>query len=246
MQCCPFGTLSYVIQYGDTLWILAKRFNTTIEAIIMTNPGINLENTYVGQSICIPVSSEVSKVKRQSYERFNYAINLNNRIRTIWMEHVVWTRLVILGIILDMPDLDFSTAKLLKNPSDLAEVFENVYGYEKANQIKSLFYDHLAIAAEIVKTAKEGKNFQELERKWYENANDIAKYLSSINPYWSELEWRRMLDEHLQLTMQEAVYYLQKDYHNGVLIFDQIEAQALQMADMMTDGIIKQITKKNM
>lgn len=244
MQYCPFGTLSYVIQYGDTLWILAKRFNTTIDAIIIANPGINLENIYVGQSICIPVTSEVSKFKRQSYDRFNYTINLNNRIRTIWMEHVVWTRLVILGIILEMPDLEFSTAKLLKNPSDLAEVFGSVYEHEKANRIKSLFYDHLAIAAEIVKAAKEGKNFQELERKWYDNADEIAKFLNSINPYWLELEWRVMLHEHLQLTMQEAVYYLQKDYHNGVLIFDRIEAQALQMADMMTDGIIKQVSKK--
>ncbi|WMM24272.1 LysM peptidoglycan-binding domain-containing protein [Tissierella sp. MB52-C2] len=54
---CPSGTTSYTIRSGDTLFILAQRFNTTVEAIIRANPNINPNNLQVGQIICIPTST---------------------------------------------------------------------------------------------------------------------------------------------------------------------------------------------
>ena len=51
---CPGGTL-YTIIPGDSLFGLARRFNTTIEAIITVNPGIDPQNLQIGQQICIPV-----------------------------------------------------------------------------------------------------------------------------------------------------------------------------------------------
>ena len=54
MQRCPQGSFSYTIRSGDTLFQLAQRFNTTVEAITRINPGINPNNLRVGQMICIP------------------------------------------------------------------------------------------------------------------------------------------------------------------------------------------------
>jgi LysM repeat protein len=52
---CPGGTL-YTIKPGDSLYGLARRFNTSVNAIIATNPGINPTNLQLGQQICIPVA----------------------------------------------------------------------------------------------------------------------------------------------------------------------------------------------
>ena len=54
MGRCPRGSFSYRIKSGDTLYKLAQTYNTTVEAIMELNPGINPKNLQIGQMICIP------------------------------------------------------------------------------------------------------------------------------------------------------------------------------------------------
>lgn len=51
---CPVGSFPYTIKSGDTLYFLAIRYNTTVEAIMNLNPGIDPNNLQIGQVICIP------------------------------------------------------------------------------------------------------------------------------------------------------------------------------------------------
>jgi LysM repeat protein len=52
---CPAGTTPYIIRAGDTFFSLARRFNTTVQAIIAANPGVDPNRLQIGQRICIPV-----------------------------------------------------------------------------------------------------------------------------------------------------------------------------------------------
>jgi hypothetical protein len=108
------------------------------------------------------------------------------------------------------------------------------YGEDVVNNFVNLFTQHLAIAAELVKAAA-----ADAEKRGYANADQIAKFFASINPYWSEQEWKRMLYDHLAMTKNEAVYMLNKQYADSINIFDKIEQEALNMADTMTQGIVK-------
>ena len=51
---CPHGTFPYTVKSGDTFYLLAKRFGTTVSAIQAANPGVNPNNLQIGQVICIP------------------------------------------------------------------------------------------------------------------------------------------------------------------------------------------------
>jgi len=51
---CPMGSAPYQIRSGDTLYSLARRFNTTVTSITELNPQINPNNLRVGTVICIP------------------------------------------------------------------------------------------------------------------------------------------------------------------------------------------------
>jgi len=109
----------------------------------------------------------------------------------------------------------------------------------------NLLTEHLVLAAQIVEAAKAGNNSRValLQRKWLQNANQIAELLSDINNQ-SEREWRNMMQEHLRLVYNEAVNYLTGNYAAGVAVYDEIEKQTLEMADMMARGIFKQFPKR--
>ena len=53
-QECPLGSSPYIIRTGDTLFRLASRYGTTVEAIIAINPGLDPNSLQVGRIICIP------------------------------------------------------------------------------------------------------------------------------------------------------------------------------------------------
>jgi LysM repeat protein len=54
---CPVGTTAYTIKAGDTLNDLAKKYNTTVDAIVKANPGIDPYRLMIGQVICLPGSA---------------------------------------------------------------------------------------------------------------------------------------------------------------------------------------------
>jgi g-D-glutamyl-meso-diaminopimelate peptidase len=57
----PFirGYDRYTIRQGDTLYQIARRFHTTVQAITTANPGINPNNLAVGQTITVPYGIDV-------------------------------------------------------------------------------------------------------------------------------------------------------------------------------------------
>lgn len=242
MQYCPLGTFSYTIQYGDTLWILAKRFNTTIDAIIMANPGISPDGLFVGQRICIPIGSGFYN---PGINRINNDVfNLSNHIRLLWEQQVMWSRALMIGCLYELPDLEFVTKRLFDNPNHFAQIFLRFYHNDKAIELQKLLTEHLELNYELIKLFKNKANTSDIEKNWELNADEIAQFLSSLNPHWIEIDWQRMLHKYLQLIKDELIFYVNKHYQNGVAMFDEMQRHALDIADMMTNGIIKQFPKQ--
>lgn len=171
---------------------------------------------------------------------------ISNTIRRLWLEHVLWTRFFIISAAFDLPDLQPVTERLLQNPEDFARELAPLYGRQTASQFRQLFTDHLLIAAELVNAAKAGdtSKVESERRRWYLNAEEIADFLSVINPFWNKRTWRNLLFEHLRMTENEAVHTLSGQYRESIREYDSIQNQALQMADVMTRGIIRQFRIK--
>jgi hypothetical protein len=175
----------------------------------------------------------------------------HDTMRKLWEDHITWTRMVIVGFLADpdatLPDLQASVDRLLQNQVDIGNAIKPYYGEEAGNQLTALLTDHILIAAEILQAAKSGDTdaLNNAVARWYDNADDIAAFLSSANPeFWPFEEMQAMMHEHLELTLQEATTYLSGDYAASVAAYDQIHLQALEMADMLSAGIIRQFPNK--
>ncbi len=169
-------------------------------------------------------------------------LRLLNTLRRLWVEHVMWTRSFIVSTAFNLGDLEYVTRRLLRNPADFAEVLRPFYGDEKAATFNNLLTEHLAIAGQLVNAAKAGdtKTADEQRMKWYANADDIASFLSAINPYWSKNMWQTMLYNHLMMTENEAGQILTGQYDTSIGQYDAIQKEALAMGDYMANGIIRQ------
>ena len=90
---------------------------------------------------------------------------------------------VMLGILYDLPELEFSTQRLLRTASDFANALLAFYGEEAAGTFENLFGNHITIAAELINAAKAGETNQvnTIWQRWIDNANQIAEFLESIN-----------------------------------------------------------------
>lgn len=180
---------------------------------------------------------------RWKHRAANYGqMNLMNELRKLWEQHVIWTRLFIVSALGELPDLEATTKRLLRNPMDFANVLEIYYGRQKADTFRGLLEEHVKIAASIVNSAKEGnaKAVDQYSKLWYRNADQIAGFLAGINPFWTDEEWKTLLYEHLRMTTDEAVARLSGEFTKDVILFDIIEEQALDMADAMAAGMIRQ------
>ncbi|MBU2699646.1 hypothetical protein Ga0466249_000727 [Sporomusaceae bacterium BoRhaA] len=168
------------------------------------------------------------------------AIHVRDCFRLLWEQHIYWTRMVIEGILFDLPDLEATTTRLLRNAPDFGKIFCHFYGNQIAAEFSRLLKDHLIIAGDLVKAAK-ADNSQaatDAEKRWYANADDIVCFLNQINPYWSVKPMQQMWYKHLALTKEEAITLLNKNYTKSIKTFNQIENEALFMANAFSNGII--------
>ncbi|HWC53201.1 MAG TPA: hypothetical protein VG676_06430 [Chitinophagaceae bacterium] len=175
------------------------------------------------------------------------ADELRTTLRQLWEDHAMYTRNVILNIIDDLPGTNEAVVRLLQNQDDIGNAIKPVYGEEAGKKLSQLLHDHITIAADLLKAAKAGNqaDFNSINDKWLKNADDISSFLNAANPKnWKLDDMKSMMHRHLDLTTQEAVARLKKDYKVDVEAFDKTRAELMDMSDMLAQGIINQFPDK--
>ena len=173
-------------------------------------------------------------------------IGLTLAMDALWEDHVTWTRIYIISVTSDLPDADAAAQRLLQNQVDIGNAIKPLYGDEAGEQLTSLLNDHILIAADLLAAAKAGDTakFEEANERWYDNADDIAAFLSNANPkHWRLAEMQSMMSMHLDLTLEEASARLNGDWAGDVAAYDKVHDEILQMAQMLTEGIVAQFPK---
>lgn len=189
-----------------------------------------------------PVRAHVFCDTRGSEPKTSSAYDLHRDMRKLWQDHIVWTRNVILCIVDNLPGTNEAVTRLLKNQDDIGNAIKPVYGEDAGKKLTELLHEHITVAADLLKAAKSGNNsgFEQANKKWYENADEIAGFLSKANPNWEFSEMKMMMHDHLKLTTEEAVARMKKDYAADVVAYEKVTDEILKMSDMLASGIIKQ------
>lgn len=173
-------------------------------------------------------------------------VQLKTDMQKVWIDHTIWTRSYIVSAISNRPDQKDVLNRLLQNQQDIGNVIKPYYGEAAGNQLADLLREHILIAGKIVAAAKAGNQaeVQKLQADWHRNADDIARFLSSANPYWSFKTLQDMLYEHLQLITDIVLACLRGDWKADIAATDKNEIHMIHLADILTEGIVKQFPEK--
>jgi hypothetical protein len=169
-------------------------------------------------------------------------VAFHDQMRKLWEDHVTWTRLAIVTFADGSSGFDASASRLLQNQVDIGDAIKPFYGEAAGNQLTSLLHDHITIAVELLQAAKSGDTaaFDDANARWYANGNDVADFLAIANPQrWPQDVMRSMMTTHLDQTLNEAADELTGKYAASVAEYEAIHQHMLEMADLLSNGIMR-------
>jgi hypothetical protein len=164
-------------------------------------------------------------------------------MRKLWEDHITWTRLAIVSFAAGLPDLQATENRLLANQTDIGDAVKPYYGRAAGNRLTALLRAHILGAVAVLQAAKAGDAAATAKAvdAWYANGDDIAGFLHSANPrHWSRADMRAMMKDHLDETLEEAQDRLGGRFDADVRDYEAVHRHILEMADMLSSGIMAQ------
>ena len=164
-------------------------------------------------------------------------------MRKLWEDHVMWTRQYIVSAVAGLPDVQPAAQRLLQNQADIGNAIKPFYGSAAGERLTALLRSHILIAADLVTAAKaeNASGVKTASSLWDTNAVEIADFLSAANPAsWPRETMRSEMRHHLALTLREAQARLKNDWAGDIAAYDAIHQHILELADVLTAGIMKQ------
>ena len=185
------------------------------------------------------VHSHASKARAMTAKQAAF----HDAMRKLWEDHITWTRLAIVSFVSDLPDLAATQQRLLANQTHIGNAIKPYYGRRAGNQLTGLLKAHIVGAVELLAAAKAGDQAAVAREsaEWNANGRQIADFLATANPRnWKRAEMRKMMQAHLDRTLAEAVARFEERYADEVREYDAVHRDILAMADMLSEGIVRQ------
>jgi hypothetical protein len=184
-------------------------------------------------------SDSTATVQRSSAK----ADRLHDKMRALWEDHIVWTRMAIVSFAEGTADLEPTLNRLLRNQDDIGNAIKPFYGRKAGERLTALLKEHINGAVDLLVAARSGDQqaFDTANAAWYRNGRQVADFLHRANPSnWAKGEMRGMMKTHLDQTLSEASHRLGGNYRADIRDYDAIHHHILEVADALSDGIVAQ------
>lgn len=168
--------------------------------------------------------------------------NLNNYLRFLWMQNAYWMRIAVQSKLFNLPDTEIISERLMQNPKDFEMALRTFYGDDNASELSNLMLDQLTIATDLVNAMMnaDAEAQADAERRWNDNVEKMASFLNSLNSNWAEADLQNMLQSNLDLLKQLVSDMMARNFEASNATFANIERQAMELADMLTQEIVRQ------
>jgi hypothetical protein len=175
--------------------------------------------------------------------RTEEAVAFHDAMRALWEAHGAWTHMVIVSFVGNLPNLAAEERVLLHNQVDIGNAVKPYYGAAAGNKLTALLKAHILGALKVLEAAKSGdkSKLDQAEAAWSANGRQAADFLHAADPrFLSRSAARTMMKIYLNQVIQQGVDELKGDYVADARAFAPYIHHILDMADMISDAIIRQ------
>ncbi|WP_312648815.1 hypothetical protein [Aminipila sp.] len=167
-------------------------------------------------------------------------LNLIFQSRTIWRDLATWLRAYLASKHGGLGDIEAIWEKLDELLIKSTNIFSLVFGEQFADQYVTLLSNFNNILDALINAQINGDTnaINEYTKQLYENADQIAAFLSKVNPFWVESEWKNLLYQFNQMTIDQSNTFLNKDFRKNIDIFDRILNLTSTIGDYYSQGIL--------
>lgn len=149
-------------------------------------------------------------------------------LQKLWAEHMWYTREYLIRVVYKLPDASDVATRLLQNQSDLANAVNSIYP-GTYNTVYVLLKDHILIAVQLVNAVIAGDaSVDQVKQLWFQNGEQIADALASLNKKYKKEKLHIMLKVHLETTVDELVALVARK--SGVIEYDKAFAHMMMFS----------------
>ena len=172
---------------------------------------------------------------------------LYQAMQNVWQQHMEWTFATIAAFAVESPGYTATVNRLLANQDDIGNAIEPYYGAAAGNELTALLKAHITGVADILTAAKAGDSAGQAKAvaAEYANAKAIGDFLATANPKnWSRSSMEKMMKTHIDQTLVYATDLLKGDVAQGIVDYGLAESHMVDMANMLSAGVIAQFPRK--
>ncbi|MDD2217736.1 MAG: hypothetical protein PHW03_04060 [Eubacteriales bacterium] len=170
-------------------------------------------------------------------------MNLIFNMRIFWRRLVIWSRLYISSRYLGIGTAEVSFERLYIENLDFGDALRIFFNRSIGNRFSELI-NQFSFGLRDLITDQLEEDYdgirQDIDRL-FQNANQTAEFLASINPYFDETEFKNLFTTYLQDTIQMANLLATQDYRMNIEYFDRLMNHADIIGDAFAQGLYEYI-----
>lgn len=168
-------------------------------------------------------------------------LELVRKLGQLWQQMAVLTRSLIVSASGNLGDIQVITDRLTTLPDALAGVLGQYFEKQEVSHFKELMQEHIAAISALIIAEKNNdrKTVNQETVFLYDNANRIAAYLASINPFWDQGQWSELLNDYIEMFFADLVARLTNNFTKEIDIFEDFLSQAMKIADYTAQGMMQ-------
>lgn len=172
-----------------------------------------------------------------TYEEMDTIYN----IRMFWFELVTWVRNYMLSRYAGIGDAEAVYERLKQVPIDYTNYLGRVFGEEVAVEHLRELNRYIELIDAFITAQMDGdvEELNQITQLLYENADERAANISSVNPFWDETEWRNRLYTNTSNTIESSTSLLRGDYETNINIFSRLLDLAESTSTYFAQGLFR-------